>query len=495
VVVRNSLISSVGNIPVLFTSNYYAPNMQLGLYRPLVTASYAMNYAFGALNPWGYHVVNILLHALNAGLVFLLVRWIGGSLVASAVAGSLFAVHAIHTEAVANVAGRPELLAAFFFLLALLCHVASSRRGIRPHRVLYAASLTSYFLGLLSKENAITLLGVILLYDAVFDEALRGSFWQRLKRSLKKNGTSVYAGYLLVTLAYLGLRYVSLGGWNVTPPTSGIDNPLTLLSFPWSVLNALQVAWHYVWLLLFPLHLSYDYSYAQIPLFDSWTDPRCWTVLGLTAAACWGMSRSYRLSPYFFFALGFYAVTFSIVSNLFVRIGTIMGERLIYLPSVAFCLAVGWLLGRGVDGFSLLGAKRRALAFVLAGLLVAAHGYRSVARNADWSTKERLYLHDVAVSSRSAKALNNAGWILIDRHLDVARGVTLVEEALRIWPDHPEWLDSLGWGYYKLGRYPEAQRVLERSLELGHRGATLEERRAHLRAVEEALRRDAEIAP
>jgi tetratricopeptide (TPR) repeat protein len=168
-----------------------------------------------------------------------------------------------------------------------------------------------------------------------------------------------------------------------------------------------------------------------------------------------------------------------------------MGERLVYLPSVGFCLAAGWLLGRTVDGPGLLGARRRALALALAALLVAAHGWRSVARNVDWSTKERLYLHDVAVSSRSAKALNNAGWILINRDLDVERGVRLVERALQIWPDEPEWLDSLGWGYYKLGRYAEAQRVLERSLELGRGGATLEERRAHLRAVEEALGRDA----
>ena len=92
------------------------------LYRPLVLVSYAINYAMHGLSPAGYTAVNIALHAAVSLLLFALVRSIGGSLFAAGVAGIAFAVHPVHTEAVTGISGRPELLAAFFFLLAVYFH-------------------------------------------------------------------------------------------------------------------------------------------------------------------------------------------------------------------------------------------------------------------------------------------------------------------------------------------------------------------------------------
>lgn len=482
IVVRNPLVQSLEQLPRLLRSNYYAPNFEVGLYRPVATVSYALNHALSGLEPWSYHAVNVLLHGAVSVLVYALAVALGASRLAAAFAGAFFAVHAVHAEAVANVAGRPELLAALFFLLALVGHVRRERAP-PDAPIPYAAILVAYGLALGSKENAITWLGVVLLHDVMLLERGR-SPWRRLVGTLRSRAARAYAGYAIVTVGYVGLRVAVLGAGASAPPTPPVDNPLALLDFPWSVLNALQVAWRYVGLLLFPLHLSYDYSYAQIPLLRSLGDPRLWLVLALSVAGGLGLVASARRAPRVFFGLAFALVTFSVVSNLLIPIGTIMAERLVYLPSAGFCLAVAFAGERLV---ATPRASQRAGVAALAALLLVGHGARAVVRSADWRSKERLYLHDAEVSTRSAKALNNAGWILIDRELDVRRGVALLERALEIWPDDAEYLDSLGWGHHKLGNHAEARELLKRSLALDASGPTADERRAHLRAVERAL--------
>ena len=121
--IRDNLrIRSLANIPHLFASSYWDVAGPQALYRPLVLVSYAVQYAMHGLSPAGYTIVNIALHAAVSVLLFALVRAIGGSLFAAGVAGIAFAVHPVHTEAVSGISGRPELLAAFFFLLAVHFH-------------------------------------------------------------------------------------------------------------------------------------------------------------------------------------------------------------------------------------------------------------------------------------------------------------------------------------------------------------------------------------
>src|SRR5204862_509452 len=123
IIVSNPLIRSLSNLPRIFSSHYWYPELQSGdLYRPLTVATYALNYAAGGLNPWGYHAVNVLLHMACSCLVFLLFNRLLASTTAAGFAAVLFAVHPLHTEAVASVIGRAELLAAGSVLAALYLH-------------------------------------------------------------------------------------------------------------------------------------------------------------------------------------------------------------------------------------------------------------------------------------------------------------------------------------------------------------------------------------
>ena len=122
----NVRIRSLANVPHLFASSYWGYGGAQALYRPLVLVTYALNYAVHGLSTIGYTAVNVSLHAAVSLLLFELVRRIGGSLFAAVLAGVAFAVHPVHTEAVTGISGRPELLAAFFVLLAM--HLPSTCR-------------------------------------------------------------------------------------------------------------------------------------------------------------------------------------------------------------------------------------------------------------------------------------------------------------------------------------------------------------------------------
>lgn len=553
ILVDNPAIRSLARVPELFAADYWEPTVKSGLYRPLVTLSYALNHAVGGFDPLGYHWVNIALHALVAWLVLRLFRRVTGDEWVAAGGALYFAAHAVHTEAVANVVGRAELMAAAFFLLALLGHAASEEAAGGRARLLHAAALLAYGMALLCKENAITFLGAAVLYDLCQAPDPERRFWPRLRAVVRRRLGPRYLGFLAVTALYLAARFAVL---TETNPTNRLDNPLVALDPLWRIPNALLVACHYLRLLVFPQRLSYDYSYDQIPLLSSLFDPRMLLVVALCGFGVWILAWSYRSFRGLFFATGFWLVTFSIVSNLLVTTGTILGERLMYLPSVGFCLAVALIARRACQELHsrVLGRAAFVGLFVL---IVASNGWRTVLRNSDWESDERLLVSALEVSPRSAKVhhnagavylglgreedaleefhkaleilpeyakahaslghlllaqgrereaiesyeralahgtadsrvYNNLGYLMVERGVDLERGVRLLERAFEWDPDDPHVQDSLGWAYFKLGRTQEAYDLIRRSLESDASSTSAEERRAHLREVKSALER------
>ena len=413
ILLDNPKLGSLASIPALFAMDYWQPYAKGGLYRPLVTTSYALNRRAGGEDPRGYHAVNVGLHALATLLVWMLFRRLP---VAPAVAWGgalLFAAHAVHAEAVANVVGRAELLCAVFFLAALVAHADAAAAPERRRR-LRIGSVALYALALLSKENAVTLPAVLLLHDLVYAPLRERRFAPRLRRLLDGRGALVYAPYLVATAAYLAARHFALAGGGPTDSIDPIDNPLVSQGLPLRMLNALALGWRYVGRLVWPLHLSYDYSYDQIELLRSFAEPRAIAVLAasLGALALWALC--WRRWRDLFYAIGFAAIAFSVTSNLIVSIGTLFAERLLYLPSVGFCLAVALALERACRW--LPGPRAAHAAF--AGLVAAAvglHAARAVVRSADWRSEYQLFLHDLDASPRSAKVQGNAGAVLLER--------------------------------------------------------------------------------
>ncbi len=459
--IGNPFLHELRTIPQLFTVDYWYPETKSGLYRPVVTTSFALNFAAGGEDPRGYHLVNIALHAANSALVLLLFRRATADRLAIAAGAALFAAHAVHSEAVANVSGRAELLCAFFFLASLLLYLESWRASARWTVALYAASVLAYLLALLSKETALTLVGVVVLHDFVYVREPEPRLLRRAALVLRC-GALRYAGYLLSTVAYLALRYLWLDLGDPRAGTTHLDNPLLFVEAPWRQLSALEVALRYLWLLLFPARLSYDYSFDQIPLVTSPDDPRILLVAAVLALGAGLAVASYRRAVDLFFALGLGLVTFSVISNLVIGIGTIMAERLLYLPSLGFCLAAPlaarWLLRRSRPGP--WGDRIFVAIFAVA---VALHGERALVRNRDWVSDERLLLGDLEVSPRSAKVRANAGSVLLSAGR-FEEAVERYEASLAIKPDYAKAAAQLGHALLKLGREEEAMGRYEQAV-------------------------------
>lgn len=446
-IVANPLIRDLRNLPTIFLTDYWRDPERGLYYRPLTVASFAVNYALGGLNPLGYHLGNLLLHAGVTLLVYPLALRLHLDQPGAVAAALLFAVHPLHTEAVAAGVGRADLLAALFSLLSLLLYL---RRDPLP------LSLGAYLLALLSKENAIVLPAILLIADLGDPEATPSRGLLRRARDLvTQRGMHRYLPYVGVTALYLGVRSLVLGGLQLPSP-SYLDNPLAHTDPGTRLLTALVIVAKYLGLFILPLHLSADYSYNAIPLVTSAADPRF-----LVAALALGlllllMATGRALS----FGILFFGLTLLPVANLLFPVGTIMAERLLYLPSFGLSFMAGAVFSWGFRAFGgkpLSGLTQRSLLLSF-GVVLFLCSLRTVLRNREWRDQFSLFQSAIAVSPGSAKVHNNLG-VHYGMHGQLLEAQREFEEALRILPRYPEALFNLGLIYRRRGLLAQAEQA------------------------------------
>ena len=208
-VIKNPWIRNYGHIGDIFTSSVWAFNgVETNYYRPMMHIFYLAAYQIFGLVPWGFHLMNVILHVLNSVLVFciacrLLEKKEHGETSAARflplTVALLFAAHPIHTEVVTWVGGMPDAAFSFFSLLSLFFYIRCSS-GTPLISLAFALSVLSYFLATLCKEPALTILPIMVAYDYAF----RGSDFT-LKGSIKK-----YTPFAAATLIYFLLRISAL---------------------------------------------------------------------------------------------------------------------------------------------------------------------------------------------------------------------------------------------------------------------------------------------
>jgi protein O-mannosyl-transferase len=336
---------SLKNLRLIFTQNYWWPLSISHAYRPLTTLSFLVNYAVlgNGERPAGYHWINLGLHWANACLLYLLMLRLGGTPVATAFAGVLFAVHPIATEAVTNLVGRADELAAAAVLGGVLLHAHGHAAGRgRFWRLAFFLVATA---GVLCKENAVTLLGVVVLYDLLFR---LGAEWttsarQMVARLLRFAGE----GWVLV-LPSLALMW-GMRRWvaNVEgPPPLVSENVLNMADFVTARLTAIKVIGQELGQLLWPAKLCWDYSVDETRLFGwdlgHWPDQQAVIALLVLVGAAGLAVALWRRAPAFVFCLGFFFITLFPTSNLLILIYSVRADRFLYLPAAgaAGCVAV-----------------------------------------------------------------------------------------------------------------------------------------------------------
>lgn len=438
--IRDNPIVRQGDLAQIFTTDYWAGfhHDRSGLYRPLTMWTFALNHRLAGAVPFSYHLINILLHGAIGALLYLVWRRCLEQEELAWWAALLFTVHPVFSEAVAGLVGRADLLAALFALLALHQHLGA--RLARWRHLLAGAALLA---ALLSKENAVVLPALLLLTDLFqYRGFSQKCYWR---------AHLYYAG---LTLLYLGVRHLVLGGLLIAQ-IDPFDNPLANLapSLRWA--NALLILGRYLELLVLPLRLCADYSFAALPLAPHWSLPTLLlaaavpTALGLLLWATW------RALPWAALGLGWLLAGLLPVANLLFPIGTGMAERLLYLPAAGFALAAAALLGTLGKGPAL--ACRTVLALCLA--------WGTWVRTGDWQNEYLLFSKAVQVQPKSARA-----WYVLGKSA-LARGeeplaLRCWQQALEIFPGYYEIYDALGVVHYKRGDYPEAGELFTRCLEL-----------------------------
>jgi len=476
------------NIDLILTQDYWYKRSVSGLYRPLTTFSYLFNYttlASGA-QPASYHWLNFTLHAVNISLVYLLALLLLQEIGPAFAVAAVWALHPVITESVTNMVGRADLLCSFGVLAGLLCYVRSTAAsGWRKSAWLLALTLVTA-IGLFSKESAVVVLGVMVIYDFT---------WRTVPWRARVPG---YLAVLLPAGIFLYARHQVLDKLPVVH-FPFVDNPLAGAGFWTARLTAVKVIGKYLWLLVWPRHLSCDYSYDQIPLIDgrwnTWEDWKAVVALAVCVAAAVIAILCYRrIKPVFFF-IAFFFVTLAPTSNVFIRIGAIMAERFLYLPSIGFagCLVI-----------AVYAACRRLpaswpasrIATVALALICVALACRTFIRNFDWFDESTLWTSAVRSSSASAKTHMNLAAAWSDPKLHKIDGaVSEIGPALEILgrlPDErntPVAYATAGVCYREkgdmLGPVPQSRDWYQKSRDVLLRGE-----KVYLAYVQESRRQD-----
>uniref|UniRef100_A0A8C3CIE9 dolichyl-phosphate-mannose--protein mannosyltransferase n=1 Tax=Cairina moschata TaxID=8855 RepID=A0A8C3CIE9_CAIMO len=406
-------------------------------YRPLTVLTFRINYLFaGGFYPVGFHVINIILHCIISVLMVDVFSILLGGLQftnkgrrlnlapkTSLLAALLFAVHPVHTECVAGIVGRADLLCALFFLLSFLGYCKAFRENKEGHHFSVFWVLVSVLLGavaMLCKEQGITILGLNAVFDALVINKLNVlEFIQKLIRKDK----------LLEAINYN--YYYSLNAW----------------------------------LLLCPWWLCFDWSMGCIPLIKSVSD---WRIIALAAlwfcliglicqALCSEDSHKRRILT---LGLGFLIIPFLPASNLFFRVGFVVAERVIYLPSIGYCILFTY-------GFTLLSKqakKKKILAVAVLGILLI-NVMRCALRSSQWRSEEQLFRSALSVCPLNAKVHYNVGKNLADKGNQSA-AIKYYREAVRLNPKYVHAMNNLGNILKERNELQEAEELLSLAVQI-----------------------------
>lgn len=442
VIEQNKFVQQgINGLGSIFTTFYWNGfwDINAGLYRPLSLAMFAIEWQILPNQPFIHHLVQIMLYGLSIALLYhvltLLFSTYSKWLIAMIVL--LFALHPMHTEVVANIKSRDEILSFLFLLLSLYLLLN------KPNTLKTYLSYVTFLLALLSKEASITYIAPVFMVLLMF------------------TGNSIKQA-LLRTIPYLGIGLVWLG-WHYyitsvlsTPasPYTYADNSLVACTDMVSRLcTSFTLFGKYIWKVLFPFQFSYDYSFNSIPCATP-AQPIVWLSASLLLLLPALALYYYRKNKDASFALLFFLSTLSISANLFLLIGTTFAERLLYTPLLGLLLLPATLLPEKLRSTASVKSWPVTACMVIAMVFLSA----TFSRNKAWKSNETLYTTDGKNESGSARTLYNYATILLNQNNpdQLATVITLLKQTIQTDPGYGQAYVNLGTAQYRVGNYTEA---------------------------------------
>lgn len=424
-----------------------------GRYRPMSLIFFSMEYALFGENPAVGHFLNLLFYGLLTVLLYL---WLARLMKSEDhklwsvpfIAALLFAVHPLHTEVVANIKGRDDLF-------ALIGSIGASWWVLRyidekkPLFLLWSGIL--FFFGIMSKENTITFLAIIPLSLFYFRKPKVVDYVIALLPAV------------IATAVFMALRISVVGLFSGGQADNLINNPFMEATVGERYGTTFYTLWRYLQLLFVPVGLTADYYPYHIALMD-FSDWRVWLgIISNGALLIWALINLPKKRP-MSFAVLYYFITLSIVSNVFFTIGAFMNERFVFMSSV------GWALAIACGLYFLLDKKiafknANSLKYTVAAIALL-FSVMSISRNKDWKDNETLYAADVQTSVNSCKVNLAYGVQTVKKAVKLPagqkrdqmlnEGIGHVERALEIYPNYIEALSEMGTIKFNQGKIDEA---------------------------------------
>ncbi len=406
-------------------------------YRPLSLVTFAIEHQIWGKKPGMAHIINVIIYAFCGIVLFGFLKRIRNhqkwSITLAFIGCLLYMAFPIHTEAVANIKGRDEIMCMLFCMLALNQFLDYNDNGQKKNLML---SLVSFFIGLMSKENAITFL-------AVFPLTLM--FFRNLGfiESVKRTGL-----FWIPAILFLVIRSKVLGFFftNGVVITDLMNNPFVGMQLDEKVSTIiLCIAW-YIKLLFIPHPLTHDYYPYHVPKIG-FDDTLSWLSIIFVFGLIITSFIFRKKNPLQWYSVLFFFIGISIIANIVFPVGTFMNERFLFIPSIAFILVL-------LEFFNWLSNKSnltRSLSYSCLGVIFLLYSVKSIVRIPDWMSGDSLNFAAVKVSENSARinlftgvsyfkrAEVEADPVKKKKHLDEAS--RYIDKSLFIFPEYGQGLN------------------------------------------------------
>lgn len=443
-----------------------------GRYRPISQMIFNVEYSIFGLSPKLWHIQNTLFFALGMLLVYITLRrlfdthfikWTSIAFITTLIV--LF--HPLNTEVVANIKSFDLLLSLVFSILAL--YWTLQWFDTNKNEYLFASAI-SLFLGILSKETALTFLAIIPISILSF-------------RSLEKRKVLIIMGSLTASVAaYFALRISLLGVPESVEVNELLNNPFLGATASEKYATILYTWWHYIQLFLFPIDLTHDYYPYTIEI-TNWSNPA--SIAGLvifSATTVWALYQFYKTifvdqhSNYMAFGWLFFVIVFSISSNLLVSIGAFMNERFIFIANIGWAIIFAQVLLTIGQQFK---ANAQKIIYLILAPILVVYAFKTIDRNRAWQDDYTLFTTDVLVSHNSAKCNVSAGGKSYEKALlelspfeknkllSDAEGFLI--KGLQIHPKYVQAYILLGNVYFEEAKYDLAFKSYISSTKLGEK--------------------------
>lgn len=458
----------VSGISEIFQTHYrYGYGFQNAtLYRPLTLSIFALEWELFPDQAAFAHLINVIAYAL---FIFILFHFLNRLFELSSpwlafLSTALFALHPIHTEVVANIKSLDEILSmglAIGSMNLLLIYLDKRQKT----QLLF--SLFCFTLAFFAKESTAAYLLVIPLILLLVKNK---SILETLKIS---------AWYLIPFAIYMLARKEVLGSFTANASISSIDNLLLSNENPLIQLaTAFKLLGLYLWKLLFPHPLMNDYSLQQITLsnFGDWR-----VLLSIIAYALliYALIKTWKKNKIIAFAIAFYLLNIALYANIFFKIGTSFGERLLFGPSLGFCIALAYMLNKAFEGKinqkSILKSAKTPL--IILGIIAFAYGFKTMDRNRAWKDNFTLYSTDVQNCSNSARCQYYYGLGLMkekalslsqspEKSALIQAAIQAFTKAIDLYPSYSDAYGQRGLAFYRLNQYEEALADYQKAAQL-----------------------------